>query len=220
MFSTLQDSGRSLSRYASDAPEHRAAAAKMLAIYLMTLAGTPFLLAGQEIGTANLSKDFGADAYIDVEGRRHYDAVLKSRGGDESLMGDALRELQLKARDHGRLPMQWDASPNAGFTTKDATPWMTINNDYLQWNVASQIDDPDSILSFWKRILALRKQLPDLFVYGAYEEIPEAETGEMVSCFETFSLCFPSVIRLTLNVIGSWLEADLPQDRSGGRDSP
>ena len=174
------DSGRSLSRYASDAPEHRAAAAKMLAIYLTTLGGTPFLLAGQEIGMANLGKDYGADAYIDVEAKNHYNAILAARGGDESQMDDVLREMQLKARDHGRLPMQWDSSANAGFTVQDATPWMTINKDYPEWNVANQIDDPDSILSFWKRMLALRKDFTQLFVYGTYEAIPEAETGEMV----------------------------------------
>ncbi|OKO90532.1 Alpha-glucosidase [Penicillium subrubescens] len=63
------DSGRSLSCYAFDAPEHRSNAAKMLATYLTTLSGTPFMLAGQEIGMANLGKDYGADAYIDLEGK-------------------------------------------------------------------------------------------------------------------------------------------------------
>ncbi|KAF7188256.1 Alpha-glucosidase [Pseudocercospora fuligena] len=63
------DSGRSLSRYASDKPEHRAVAAKMLATYLLTLAGTPFLLAGQESGMANLGEDYSPDAYIDVEAK-------------------------------------------------------------------------------------------------------------------------------------------------------
>ena len=178
------DSGRSLTRYASDAPEHRAMAAKMLATYLMTLSGTPFLLAGQEIGTANLGKDYGVDAYIDVEGKNHYNATLQSRGGDESQMGDVMREMQLKARDHGRLPIQWDSSPNAGFTSPDAEPWMTINKDHKEWNVASQVDDSNSILSFWKRILSIRKQDPDLFVYGSYQALPESQTGEMVLGYE------------------------------------
>lgn len=174
------DSGRSLSRYASDAPEHRSTAAKMLATYLTTLSGTPFMLAGQEIGMANLGKDYGPDAYIDVEGKNHYNAVLKARGGDESQMQDVMRELQLKSRDHGRLPMQWDSSPNAGFTTADAKPWMTINKDHADWNVASQVDDPNSVLSYWKQMLAFRKQHTDVLVYGSYEPIPESDTGEMV----------------------------------------
>lgn len=116
------DSGRSLSRYASDAPEHRSTAAKLLATYLTTLSGTLFMLAGQEIGMANLGKDYGADAYIDVDGRNYYNEVLKSRGGNTGKMDDVFRELQLKSRDHGCLPMQWDSSPNAGFTVANAKP--------------------------------------------------------------------------------------------------
>lgn len=152
----------------------------MLAIYLTTLSGTPFLLAGQEIGMANLGENYGADAYIDVEAKGHYNAVLEARGGDKSQMGDVLREMQLKARDHGRLPMQWDDSTNAGFTTSDAKPWMTINKDYPEWNVASQVDDPDSVLAFYKQMLALRKEYLDLFVYGTHKDLPESKTGEMV----------------------------------------
>lgn len=172
------DSGRSLSRYASDAPEHRATAAKMLATYMMTLSGTPFLLAGQEIGMANLGKEYGLDAYIDVEGRNRYNEIL-ARGGDHSTMDDFMRELQLKSRDHGRLPMQWDDSPHAGFTAADK-PWMTVNRDYPEWNVAGQIGDPDSVMGFWKKMIALRKEYKELFVYGGYRPLDEEYTGEMV----------------------------------------
>ncbi|KAL2113198.1 hypothetical protein VUR80DRAFT_5105 [Thermomyces stellatus] len=178
------DSGRSLSRYGSDAPEHRSKAAKMLATYLLTLSGTPFMLAGQEIGMANLGKHYGPEAYIDVEGKNHYNAVLEARAGDESKMGDVMRELQLKSRDHGRLPMQWDDSANAGFSAPGAQPWMTVNDDYVEWNVASQIDDPDSVLSYWKRMLKLRRQYVDLLVYGSYKPLPESETGDLVLGYE------------------------------------
>lgn len=178
------DSGRSLSRYSSDAPEHRSTAAKMLATYMTTLSGTPFMLAGQEIGMANLGKDYGADAYIDVEGKNYYNEVLKARGGNVAKMDDVLQELQLKSRDHGRLPMQWDSSPNAGFTLENAKPWMTINKDYTEWNVASQLNDPESIMSYWKQMLALRKKYSDLFVYGSYSPLEESETGELVLGYE------------------------------------
>jgi oligo-1,6-glucosidase len=178
------DSGRSLSRYASDAPEHRSTAAKMLATYLLTLSGTPFMLAGQEIGMANLGKDYGTESYIDVEGRNHYDAVLKSRGGNHSKMEDVMREIQLKSRDHGRLPMQWDDSANAGFSPKGTNPWMTVNADYVDWNVASQIDAPDSVLAYWRQMLALRKKHTDLLTYGSYKPLSELETGDMVLGYE------------------------------------
>jgi oligo-1,6-glucosidase len=181
------DSGRSLSRYASDAPEHRSNAAKMLATYLTTLGGTPFMLAGQEIGMANLGKDYGADAYIDVEGKNYYNEILQVRGGDITKMDDVLRELQLKSRDHGRLPMQWNDSPNAGFTAAESKPWMTINKDYMQWNVASQLEDPESIMAFWKQMIALRKRYSVIFVYGSYTPLSEAETGEKVIGYERYS---------------------------------
>ncbi|KAJ5655481.1 alpha-amylase [Penicillium longicatenatum] len=177
------DSGRSITRYASDSPEYRSSSAKMLATYLTTLGGTPFLLAGQEIGMANLGKEYGAEAYIDVEGKNYYNKVLKARGGDVSRMGDVLRELQLKARDHGRLPMQWDGSANAGFTT-GAEPWMVVNKDYTEWNVESQVGDPGSVMGYWKEMIALRKNMADLFIYGSYVAISEEETGEMVLGYE------------------------------------
>ncbi|KAJ5814029.1 alpha-amylase [Penicillium pulvis] len=180
------DSGRSITRYASDAPEYRAASAKMLATYLTTLSGTPFLLAGQEIGMANLGKEYGAEAYIDVEGKNYYNKVLKARGGDVGRMGDVLRELQLKARDHGRLPMQWDSSANAGFTTA-SEPWMVVNKDYTKWNVESQLDDPGSVMGYWKEMIAMRKKMADLFVYGSYVALSEEDTGEMVLGYERVS---------------------------------
>ncbi|PPJ51015.1 hypothetical protein CBER1_07815 [Cercospora berteroae] len=178
------DSGRSLSRYGSDLPEHRAAAAKLFAVYLTTLSGTPYLLAGQEFGMANLGKDYPAEAYIDVEGSNYYREILQRRGGDVSKMGDVLKELQLKARDHGRLPVQWDASPNAGFTSPEAKPWMTINKDHKEWNAESQLNDPDSVMAFYKKMLSLRKEQKDLFVYGTYEPIDEQESGEYVLGWE------------------------------------
>ncbi|KAF2212751.1 glycoside hydrolase family 13 protein [Cercospora zeae-maydis SCOH1-5] len=178
------DSGRSLSRYGSDLPEHRAAAAKLFAVYLTTLSGTPYLLAGQEFGMANLGKDYPAEAYIDVEGSNYYKETLQRRGGDVSKMDDVLRELQLKARDHGRLPVQWNASPNAGFTSPQAKPWMTINRDHTEWNAESQLNDADSVMAFYKKMLSLRKEQKDMFVYGTYETLDEHETGEYVLGWE------------------------------------
>lgn len=179
------DSGRSISRYGSDDPHYRTYAAKMLAVYLTTLSGTLFLLAGQEIGMANLAKDTGIEQYIDVEGRNYYNQVLQSRGGHHSKMADVMKELQLKARDHGRLPMQWTDGPNAGFTNPGACPWMTVNPDHkLGWNVETQQDDPNSVLSFWKESLAFRKKFVDVFIYGSFEMLPESATHEKVVAYK------------------------------------
>ncbi|OQV04378.1 Alpha amylase, catalytic domain-containing protein [Cladophialophora immunda] len=178
------DSGRSLTRYGSDDPKYRAFAAKLLSIYMCTLSGTLFLLAGQEIGMANLPREMGIEHYIDVEGRNHYKRVLKERGGDESKMGDVLRELQLKARDHGRLPMQWSAQTNAGFTNSDVKPWMVVNPDHVAWNVEAQQNDPDSVLSFWKESLALRKKIADIFIYGTFEMFHESSPQDTIVAYK------------------------------------
>jgi len=142
------------------------------------------MLAGQEIGMANLGENYGPEAYIDVEGRNYYEAVLKTRGGDHTKMGDVMRELQLKARDHGRLPMQWDDSANAGFSGEGTQPWMTINRDYVDWNVSNQIDDSNSVLAYWRRMLSLRKDYSDIFTYGSYTPLSEGDTGEKVLGYE------------------------------------
>lgn len=179
------DSGRSVSRYGSDDPRYRTFAARMLATYLTTLSGTLFLLAGQEIGMANLPKHMGIDQYIDVEGRNYYNQVLKSRGGDHTKMVDVMKELQLKARDHGRLPMQWTADPNAGFTVPEARPWMTVNPDHKRgWNVEAQKDDPTSVLSYWRESLFFRKKFADIFIYGSFEMLPESATHERVVAYK------------------------------------
>ena len=82
----------------------------MLATHLGTLSGTLFILQGQEIAMANVPREWNFEDYINVEGRNAYKETLQKRseGAD---MSDVMRELRLKARDNGRLPMQWDGSP-------------------------------------------------------------------------------------------------------------
>ncbi|KAJ9613019.1 hypothetical protein H2200_002960 [Cladophialophora chaetospira] len=208
------DSGRSLTRYASDAPEYRTHAAKLLAVYLTTLSGTLFLLAGQEIGMANLPKSMGIEHYLDVEGRNYYHKVLESRGGDVSKMENVMREMQLKARDHGRLPVQWSAATNAGFTELQAKPWMTINPDYKEWNVESQLDDPNSVLSFWKKSLAARMNRVDLFVYGTFESVPEAVPHDRVIAYKRTSPENGHEALVMLNFSDEANERSLPRERN------
>lgn len=63
--------------------------------------------------------------------------------------------------------VQWDATPNAGFTT--GTPWIRVNDDYQTWNAAAQVDTPDSVFEYWRSALSLRKELKDVVVYGDFE---------------------------------------------------
>ncbi|RSM05216.1 hypothetical protein CEP52_006442 [Fusarium oligoseptatum] len=175
------DSGRSLSRYGSDLPEYRKDAAKMLAVYLGTLSGTLFLLQGQEIGMANAPESWTIDDYIDVEGLNYYKSQLNKRGVDAD-MSDVMREMRLKARDNGRLPMQWNTDKNGGFT-QASKPWMRINDDFTDWNVAQQEKDDDSVLAFWRQVLKLRQQEKDVFVYGRFDELPKYERSEEVFAY-------------------------------------
>lgn len=175
------DSGRSLSRYASDLPQHRKTAAKMLAVYLGTLSGTLFLLQGQEIGMANVPASWGIDDYVDVEGKNYYNSVLAKRGAGAD-MSDVLAEMRLKARDNGRLPMQWTPEENGGFTTA-SKPWMRVNDDIGEWNVQQQEGDDDSVLAFWRRVLELRQQQRDVFVYGQFSLLAAYEDSNAILAY-------------------------------------
>jgi oligo-1,6-glucosidase len=75
-------------------------------------------------------------------------------------MSDVLDGIRRKARDHARNPMQWSSSPNAGFSLKEGgeKPWMRVHDDYVAWNVEKQKGDPNSVLSFWKKMLMFRKR--------------------------------------------------------------
>ncbi len=171
LFWENHDLPRIVSRWGDDG-EHRAECAKMLAILLFALQGTPYIYQGQELGMTNTP--FTLDEFRDIESTqaiRH----LRSRGvSDEEI----LRSLRKKARDNARTPMQWTAGENAGFTA--GTPWMKPNPNYREINAASQLDDPDSVFSCYRRLIALRRQYP-VFVDGRYE--PLLEQDEQIFAF-------------------------------------
>ncbi|KAJ7348244.1 glycoside hydrolase family 13 protein [Mycena albidolilacea] len=173
------DQGRSVTRWGNDADAWRTISAKMLAILEVTLGGTQYVFQGQEIGIRNFPRSWGIEEYKDVASQNFYHGVLAKRqresGGDpDSInMSDILDGLQKKARDHGRIPMQWDSSAHAGFTT--GTPWMRVNDDYPSWNTAAQLDDPQSVHAFWKQALRLRKE-HKLLIYGDFQHlVPQHE---------------------------------------------
>lgn len=80
------------------------------------------------------------------------------------------------SRDHARTPMQWDASENAGFTS--GTPWLMVNPDYVRVNAAAQESDPDSVLNYYRRLIALRKERPAM-VYGEFTEYEAGRGGRL-----------------------------------------
>ncbi|KAF3923837.1 Alpha-glucosidase [Orbilia brochopaga] len=162
------DQPRTVSRFCSDAPEHRVPAAKMLATYLGFQAGTPYIYQGQELGMINVPKDWPMSEYKDIECVNHWKDV-SARYKDPKILAEYRSQYHLKSRDNARTPMQWSNSPHAGFTEPQVTPWMSTNPSYEFINAAAQTEDPESPFSFWKGILELRKKFVDLFVYGSFE---------------------------------------------------
>ncbi|KUJ07774.1 alpha-glucosidase [Mollisia scopiformis] len=167
-FCENHDQGRSVSRFASDAPEFRERSSKMLAIMMCAMTGTLFVYQGQEIGMINAPKDWPIEDYKDIESINYYNSV-KARGGDEKALAHVMKSIQILGRDHARLPMQWDASPYAGFTGKKDGAWMRTNDSYKEINVANQTEDPNSVLNFWRKMIKMRKEYRDVFIHGAFE---------------------------------------------------
>lgn len=155
------DQPRSVSRFGN--MEYWEKSAKLLCIMLLTLRGTPFIYQGQEIGMTNF--DFTSmDQLRDVESHSIY-AIAKGLGFPKALRW---RMIQATSRDNARTPMQWDSSAYAGFSTNE--PWLGVNKNYSSINVESQLDDPDSIRSMYKTMIALRAG-SDTLKAGSFEAL-------------------------------------------------
>lgn len=158
------DFPRSVSRYGSQKPEFRSRSAKMLAVMILSLRGTPFLYQGQEIGMENYPFT-SIDQFNDVTAHNVWSEQV---GGHHVTPADMLANLAATTRDNARTPMQWDTTRNAGFST--GTPWMLVNPDYRTTNVAAQIDDRNSVFDFYKAMIRTRKTQPAL-VHGKYRDV-------------------------------------------------
>ena len=174
------DRGRSVTRYASDAPEHRVASGKLLALYLLTQSGTPFIYQGEELGIINAPLSYPIEDYMDT-GSINWWAWINETYKDDPLTIQRAREgLQLTARDHSRMPMHWTGGANAGFTGAQASPWQNMNPCYTSINVETQLGDPTSVLSFYKKLVVIRKQHPELFAYGKFTMLDQHNAETMV----------------------------------------
>ena len=143
------DQPRAVSRFGDDSPGHRRDSATCLATLLHGHRGTPYVYQGEEIGMANAPWADIRD-FRDIESLNHHaDAV--ARGEDPA---EVLAALRPASRDNARTPVQWDATEHAGFTTGE--PWLSVNPDHLEWNVAAQRDDPHSVLAHHRALIALR----------------------------------------------------------------
>lgn len=139
---------------------------KMLAALNFMLRGLPFIYQGQELGMENVPIA-SIDEVDDISARDEYQVALEAGLSPEQ----ALKVISRFSRDNARTPMQWSDDPNAGFT--NGTPWLKVNPNYTSINAARQMDDADSVYSFYKRLIALRKD-PDYketIVYGDLEPL-------------------------------------------------
>ncbi|TVY23949.1 Alpha-glucosidase [Lachnellula hyalina] len=169
VFCENHDQGRSVSRFASDAPEWRERSSKLLAIMMCAMTGTLFIYQGQEIGMINAPTAWPIEYYKDIEALNYYHSVAKRTNNDTEALAHVMKSIQILGRDHARLPMQWDSTPYAGFTGKKDGAWMRTHDLYKEINVASQLNAPDSVLNFWKKMLQTRKAHKDLFIHGRFE---------------------------------------------------
>ncbi len=163
IFLANHDVPRMVSKFGNDSPEFRAASSKMLNTFILTMRGTPYCYYGDELGMTNIAFD-SISQYQDIVAKNGYQKTLNEGGDIEQYMA----ELKFLSRDNGRTPMQWNATEHAGFT--DGTPWLPVNDNYKEVNVAVQQNDPNSILNYFRKMVKFRMDNPVL-VYGDYELI-------------------------------------------------
>ena len=160
LFWSNHDQPRPVSRFGSvESEELRVRSAKMLGVAMHLLRGTPFLYQGEELGMTNVPFRDISDIR-DLESLNFY-RLAAARGEAEKAWQAILR----KGRDNARVPMQWSAEQNAGFTT--GTPWLMVNPNHDTINVNAAEQDPDSVLHFYRALLSLRSKSRTL-IYGEF----------------------------------------------------
>ena len=165
------DHPRMVSRYGSE--KFRSESAKTLAVSYLFQQGTPFVYQGQEIGMSNWYP-CDPEMYEDVQTRWQYFNVGTKKSPEKRL-----QRLWHGSRDSARTPVQWSNEENAGFTT--GKPWFYVNENYKEVNVAAQENDENSILNFYRKAIALRKELSSV-KNGNYKEY-----GKGSASFYTYS---------------------------------
>ncbi|AKA16412.1 alpha-glucosidase [Aeromonas hydrophila] len=158
LFLGNHDLPRAVSRFGDDRPEWREISAKLWAMVLQLMQGTPFIYQGEELAMTN--RHWQPDELRDVE-------AINYRASQAELdPAELSRRLDAIGRDNARTPMQWDAGPHAGFST--ATPWIALNANHVEINAAEQLARPDSPFHCYRQLIALRKAYP-VIRHGDFE---------------------------------------------------
>ena len=170
------DQPRAVSRFGNDSKEWREISAKMLATVLHMQKGTPYIYQGEEFGMTNTHFD-SIDDCRDIEEINAYQQyVVDHKLVDSETM---LRCFDTIARDNARTPVQWNDSPNAGFTT--VTPWINVNPNYTEINAEAALADPNSVFYYYQKLISLRHTTP-IIVYGTFR--PLLENSEVIYAYE------------------------------------
>ncbi len=204
LFFSNHDLPRSVSRFGDDG-KYREKSAKMLALCLHGMQGTPYVYQGEELGMTNVR--FDISEYRDIELLNMYRERRQAGYPEEEIM----ESVYAKGRDNARTPMQWNGGEHAGFTS--GTPWIRVNPNYTDVNVERQMADEDSVFHFYRKLIALRKREkvltdgrftlllpedPDIFAY-----IRENETDRLLVICNFTS----QAVRYTLSE--NWEEAEV-----------
>lgn len=161
LFWNNHDTPRIVSRWGND-QKYRLESAKMFAILLHLMKGTPYIYQGEEIGMTNIVVD-DIESMDDIQSKNLYYDRIKKGYSHEELM----KAVNTKGRDNARTPMQWNDSKNAGFS--EGTPWLAVNPNYRYINVKESLQDDNSILNLYKKLICLRHE-NDIVIYGNFSE--------------------------------------------------
>ena len=169
------DEPRGVSRFLPDYAQN-ADGAKMLGTVSVLLRGIPFIYQGQEIGMQN-ARFNSVDEFDDISTKDQYRMAREAGLSD----AEALAVCSTMSRDNARTPMQWKDAPQAGFTS--GTPWLKVNDNYPVINVEKEEEQPDSVLHYYRKLIALRKsgEYRELFTYGKFE--PAYENADHVMAY-------------------------------------
>jgi oligo-1,6-glucosidase len=160
------DQPRAVSRFGDDRPQYREISAKMLATCLHFMKGTPYIYQGEELGMTNYPFS-QIDQFKDIESINAYKEIV----GNQRLEHDQMMScLRFKSRDNARTPMQWSNNKQGGFTT--GKPWLPVNPNKDEVNAEVEVNNPNSVYHYYKKIIQLRKK-HSIIVYGDYELLEE-----------------------------------------------
>lgn len=171
LFWENHDYPRAVSRFGNDSLVFWELSAKMLAVCLYMMKGTPYIYQGQELGMTNFQGSSIED-FQDIEIHNVYREMV---GSGRISHEEMIRYINHMGRDNARTPMQWDDTAQAGFT--EGTPWLGVNPNYTWLNAREQAGRGDSVLSFYKQLIKLRHTM-DILVYGTYRLLLE-ESGSV-----------------------------------------